>query len=110
LLKTDNTAREIFNSGNRPKKVADFEEYWAKCRGDERLRRIKSFRNKRTAHLGKPEDIPEPEYRELFEFGEATAQAMELLALATGVAVKSIKDNSDAVASAEAFWKPWTQD
>jgi hypothetical protein len=35
---------------------------------------------------------------------------MELLALATRVAAKSIKENSDALQSAEAFWKPWTQD
>ena len=110
MLKIDNTAREIFDSGNKLRKIADFEEHWAKCRSDHRLQRIKNFRDKQTAHLGKLQDIPEPEYRELFEFGEATAEAMELLALATGVSTKLIKDNDDSAASAEAFWKPWIKD
>jgi hypothetical protein len=107
-LKSDNIAREIFDSANRPKKIADFEAHWNKCRGDHRLERIGHFRDKHTAHLGEPKDIPEPEYRELFEFGHETVKAMELLALATGVAVKPIDLNSDAAASAKAFWKPWT--
>ncbi|WP_291849915.1 hypothetical protein [Bradyrhizobium sp.] len=110
MLKVDKTSREIFDSGNKPKKVADFEEHWAKCRADHRLAKIKSFRDKQTAHLGIAENVLEPEYRELFEFGEATAQAMEFLALATGVAVNPIAGNNDAIASAEAFWKPWTTD
>jgi hypothetical protein len=99
LLKNDKTAREIFDSGNTSKKVADFESHW-----------IKHFRDKYTAHLGEPKDIPESEYAELFAFGDATVQAMELLALVTRVAVKSIKENSDALQSAEALWKPWSKD
>jgi hypothetical protein len=94
LLKGDNTAREIFDSANRPKKVGDFEACWAKY----------------TAHLGEPRDLPEPEYKELFEFGNVTVEAIELLALATGVAAKSIRDNNDAEASAEAFWSIWAKD
>jgi hypothetical protein len=90
--------------------VADFEVQWTKCRGDHRLERIKHFRDKYTAHLGEPKDIPEPEYGELLGFGEATMRAIELLALSTGVAVKSIKDNNNASAAAKAFWKPWTKD
>jgi lysyl-tRNA synthetase class 1 len=110
LLKGDNTAREIFDSANRPKKVADFEACWAKCRGDNRLQKIKHFRDKYTAHLGEPQDLSEPEYKELFEFGNVTVEAIELLALATGVAAKSIRDNNDAEASAEAFWSNWAKD
>jgi hypothetical protein len=110
LLRSDKMAREIFDSANRPKKVADFEEHWAKCLGDHRRERIEHFRDKHTAHLGEPKKIPEPEYRELFGFGEATVEAIELLALVTGVAVKSIKDNNDAVQSAEAYWRPWIGD
>jgi hypothetical protein len=92
------------------KKVADFEAHWNKCRGDHRLQRITHFRDKYTAHLGEPKDIPEPEYGELFEFGLATVEVIDLLALATRVAVKSVKDDSDALQSAEAFWGPWTED
>jgi AbiU2 len=110
LLKSDKTAREIFDSGNRSKKVADFEAHWNKCRGDHRLQRITHFRDKYTAHLGEAKDIPEPEFRELFEFGSATVQAIDLLGMVTGVAVKSIEENNDAVQSAEVFWNPWTKD
>jgi hypothetical protein len=110
LLKRDKTAREIFDSSATSKKVADFEAHWLKCRGDHRRQRIKHFRDKYTAHHGRPKDIPNPEYAELFEFAQATVQAVELLALATGVAVKPLKGNSDSLQSAEAFWKPWTED
>jgi lysyl-tRNA synthetase class 1 len=108
MLKTDQTAREIFDLGQKVKKVADFEEQWTKCFGDHRRPKIKNLRDKRTAHLGVPaEDIAEAEYRELFEFGEATAHAMELLALGTGVAVKPVTGNNNAVAEADTIWKPW---
>jgi hypothetical protein len=110
LLKSDKTAREIFDSSNTPKKVADFEAHWTKCCADHRLQRIKHFRDKYTAHLGEPKDIPGPEYAQLFGFADATAEAMELLAFATRVAAKSIKENGNAPSSAEAFWKPWTKD
>ena len=76
--------------------------------GHPRLERIENFRHKRTAHLGE-KDILEPEYRELFAFGIATAQALDLLALATKVAVRSASGNNAALFSAAAFWKPWTQ-
>ena len=43
------------------------------------------------------------------EFGIATAQALDLLALTTRVAVKSATGNNEALFSAQAFWKPWSQ-
>jgi hypothetical protein len=46
MLKGDNIARQIFDSGDKPKKVVDFEERWAKCCADHRLQRIKNFRDK----------------------------------------------------------------
>jgi len=107
LLKSDTLARSIFNAGDASKKVAEFEAQWAACRGDYRLQRINHFRDKFTAHLGEPKDIPVPLYRELFAFGDATVKAIELLALAIGVADKPIESNIDAVLSANAFWKPW---
>ena len=90
--------------------MADLEAHWAKCRGDNRLQKINHFRDKYTAHLGEPKDIPEPEYRELFEFGDTTVEAIDVLGLVTGVIVKPIRGNNNAVKSAEAFWKPWTTD
>ena len=53
------------------------------------------------------EMIADAEFRELFEFGEATAQVMDTLALCTAVAVKPVTGNNSAVAEADAIWKPW---
>ncbi len=109
LLKSDQMSREIFQTGDGGKLLAQLQSHWEKCVKDPRLERIEHFRHKHTAHLGEPRDIPEPEYRELFAFGIATAQAFDLLALTTKVAVKSATGNNAALFSAEAFWKPWTQ-
>lgn len=109
LLNGDKACREIFGTGNGGKLLAQFQSHWEKCSTDSRLGRIENFRHKHTAHLGKPKDIPEPEYRELFAFGIATAQAFDLLALTTKVTVRSVTGNNAALFSAEAFWKPWAQ-
>lgn len=109
LLKKDKTARDIFQTGDAGKLLAQFESHWEKCIGDERLERIKHFRDKYTAHLGEPKDISEPEYRDLFAFGIATAQALDLLVLTTKVAVKSATGNNEALFSAEVFWTRWSQ-
>jgi hypothetical protein len=106
LLKSDKTSREIFEAGDGGKLLAQFQSHWEKCVKDPRLERIEHFRHKYTAHLGEPKDIPEPEYRELFAFGIATAQALDLLALTTKVAVRSATGNNGALFAAEAFWKP----
>ena len=110
LLKSDKTSREIFAAGDGGKLLAQFQSHWEKCIKDPRLERIEHFRHKQTAHLGEPKDIPEPEYRELFAFGIATAQALDLLALTTKASVKSATANNEALFSAEAFWKPWAHE
>jgi hypothetical protein len=43
----------------------------------------------------------------LFDFGAATADLMESLALVTGAAVSPIKSDPDVTACAEKFWQPW---
>jgi hypothetical protein len=108
-LLNDNTTRQIFGSSNGYDKLAAFDKQWIKCRGDHRLPRIKEFRDKFTAHLGEPKDIPEATYGDLFAFGAETAKAMELLALATGIAVKGLDTDPSLVSASEAFWKPWKQ-
>jgi hypothetical protein len=108
LLK-NNVTRQIFGSGNGAEKLAAFEAHWDKCLGDHRLRAIKGFRDKYTAHLGEPKDIEEATYRDLFAFGAATTKAMELLAFATGVAVNPINTEPDLISSPEAFWARWKQ-
>lgn len=109
LLKKDKTCRDIFQTGDGGKLLAQFESHWEKCLKDPRLERIENFRHKRTAHFTEPNDLPEPEYRELFAFGIATAQALDLLALTTKASVKSATGNNEAIFSAAAFWKPWAQ-
>ena len=108
LLK-DNITRQIICSGNGAKKLTAFDKHWAKCRSDPRLPLVKEFRDKYAAHLGEPKDIPKAKRRDLFAFGAATAKAMELLALATGVAVNTISIDDTLVSSPEAFWAPWNQ-
>jgi hypothetical protein len=93
--------------GDGGAKLAAFDAHWAKCRADARLPAIKAFRDKYTAHLGEPKEIEKATYSDVFAFGAETAKAMELLALATGVAVNPISTNPDLVSAPEAFWAPW---
>jgi hypothetical protein len=110
LLK-NNATRQIFTTRDGGKeKVAEFEAHFAKCNGDHRQAQITHFRHKYTAHLGEPEDIETPAYADVFAFGALTAECMELLALATGVAVKPISSDPTVVSCAEAFWKPWKEE
>ena len=104
LLK-NNLTRQIVISGGVAEKLDAFDEHWAKCSDDLRLPPIKKFRDKYVAHLGEPKDPPEATYRDLFAFGAATAKAMELLALATGVANNNTIriDDPNLISSAEAL-------
>jgi hypothetical protein len=106
-LLTAASTRQHFKEKGDKDKLASFDAQWKKCKGDERLPKIKNFRDKYTAHLGEPEDIEDATYTDLFEFGPETAQAMELLALATGISNKSILTDSQLTTVATIFWKPW---
>lgn len=104
----DNTTRQIFTSVTGGKqKVAELETRWARCHGDHRRPSIKDFRDKFTAHLGEPTNSDPATYKDLFDFGVATADLMESLALVTGAAVSPIKSDPDVTACAEKFWQPW---
>jgi hypothetical protein len=109
LLK-DKTTREIFQTGaDGPGNLAAFETHWKKCRRDHRLRPITHFRDKYTAHLGEPKDIPPASYRDLFAFAAETAKAMEFLARVARVAVVPIVADLELTASPKKFWAPWKQ-
>lgn len=109
LLKTNPLARSIFEVGDGAKKVAAFEAHWSKCKGDHRLERIKHFRDKFTAHLGEPKDVPNPVYSALFAFGRETVKAIALMNFVTNTGDDSITDDSEARQSADAFWNPREQ-
>ena len=89
------------------RQLSEFEAHWLKCRGDHRRPLIREFRDKYTAHLGEPKNIEPATYDELFGFAAATAEAMQLLALATRVAEQRIETEPDLINSPEAFWSPW---
>jgi hypothetical protein len=111
LLEKNNLVRQIFaTGGDATKRITDFETHWLKCRDDQRRTRIEDFRHKYTAHLGESKGIPDVTSAELFDFGDATARTMELLALATGVAVKPLDTDPTLQSCAEVFWKPWSQE
>jgi hypothetical protein len=109
-LLEDNPTRQVFGVGDDAQKLAAFDKQWKRCRGDHRLPPIKTFRDKFTAHLGEPKEIPENTYRDLFAFGAETAKAMELLALATRVAVNPLNSDPELASAPTAFWEPWSHD
>jgi hypothetical protein len=101
------STRQHFNEKGDKDKLASFNAQWKECKSDERLPKIKNFRDKYTAHLGEPEDIEDATYTELFEFAAETAKAMELLALATGISTKSVLADAKLTTVSEIFWRPW---
>jgi hypothetical protein len=86
-------------------------EIWRKLKADHRLPKVKQFRDKYTAHLGKPNpQIPLPEFQELFSFARETTVLLDQLARATGTRTEGLDTWDYQVrASAEAFWAPWSQ-
>jgi hypothetical protein len=85
-------------------------ETWHKLKGDNRLSKVKQFRDKYTAHLGKPNpQIPLPEFQELFSFASDTTVLLDQLARATGARTEGLDTwDYQSRASAEAFWAPWS--
>jgi hypothetical protein len=97
--------REIFNKNADA--LAEAVAYFRKCKGDHRLQKISHFRDKFTAHIGEPEEIPLPIYKELFSFAREAVQCIDKLAGATGLARIKIEENIDAEKEAATFWAPW---
>jgi hypothetical protein len=106
LLK-DIPVRTEFDGMRLGAAIAEAERYWSKCTGDHRLPHLLHFRDKFTAHIGKPKDVPIPVYKDLFAVARATVTAMEKFARATGVADVPVREQIDAKPAAEAFWRPW---
>jgi hypothetical protein len=111
LLNDDAVRTEIEMRGP-PGSVAHALDLWKRLRGDHRLSRIKHFRDRYTAHLGKPNpEIPLPEYNQLFEFARETTVLMDALARATGARTEGVDTWDEQLQnSAAAFWLPWNSD
>jgi hypothetical protein len=81
---------------------------FSKLRGDQRLKSLIEFRNKKTAHLGTSNDnIPSALYGDVFALGEATIDVVDSLAKGIGVAKHKIREEVAARLMADKFWKPW---
>ena len=108
LLKDTAVKAEIETRGPRGS-LDDALETWRRLKGDHRLSKIKQFRDKYTAHLGKPNpQIPLPEFQELFSFSHETTVLLDQLARATGTRSEGLDTWDYQVReSAEAFWAPW---
>jgi hypothetical protein len=83
--------REIFSKNSAA--LTEAVDYFKKCKGDHRLQKIRHFRDKFTAHIGEPEEIPLPAYEELFSFARKAVRCIDQIAAATGLADKKIEDN-----------------
>jgi AbiU2 len=84
---------------------------WRRLKADHRLPKVKQFRDKYTAHLGKPNpQIPLPEFQELFAFARETTVLLDQLARAAGTRSEGLDTWDFQVReSAAAFWAPWSQ-
>jgi hypothetical protein len=107
-LLSDTTVRELF--GKNVKAMDDAQAHFKRCKGDNRLNEIRHFRDKFTAHIGEPKEIPLPKYKDLFSFAKETVTCVDLIAEATGIGVTKISDSNDAKDQAAAFWKPWRKE
>ena len=91
-----------------PTLLDDATRLWARCKGDHRLLPIKHFRDKFTAHLGKPKDIPFPQYDDVFGFAQDTMMVVDALARGTGAQCEPLSDWQPAAEQAAGrFWSVW---
>jgi hypothetical protein len=97
--------RQIFSKNAEA--LTEAVAHFKKCKGDHRLQKIRHFRDKFTAHIGEPEEIPLPAYKELFSFAREAVRCIDLIAGATGLADQKIEDSINAKKQAVAFWAPW---
>jgi hypothetical protein len=91
----------------RESELVAAENFWKKCKGDQRAHELHHFRDKFTAHLGEPKDIPLPSYKDIFAVANATVDAIEKLAFAVGISGPPVRENIDARKLADLFWSPW---
>jgi hypothetical protein len=98
------SVRDVFS--NREAALVEAEKHFRKCKDDERLVKIKHFRDKYTAHIAEPEEIPLPLYKELFAFARETVSCIEKIAAATAT-TGTTADPVTSKADAALFWKSW---
>lgn len=83
LLKDPAVRNEVERTGNA-RALAQAIAHWSKCRGDNRLTPIRTFRHKQIAHWGQT-TTQGPIINDIFAMSRETATAIELLAQGTGV-------------------------
>lgn len=85
---------------------------WERLSADDRLKVVKHFRDKFTAHLGRPSpDVSPPEFGLLSQFAYETSVLLDRFALATGERFESVDTWNEQIRNAaNIFWKPWRED
>jgi hypothetical protein len=106
ILQHNSEIRTAFK--DKENELIEAERFFKSCCEDPRLERIKHMRDKSVAHRGlQRQDIPKPQYGDLFAFANNTIDAIDKFAFAIGVADIAVRDNIDAKPTAESFWRPW---
>ena len=108
LLKEPAVLNEIRTRGPSGS-VDDAIATWQRLKSDPRLPKLKQFRDKFTAHLGKPNpQIARLKSNELVSFAHETTVLLDKLARATGAREQRLDAwDYQLKEAAEAFWKPW---
>lgn len=101
--------RALVAQAGSPAELGEAFDLWKSCEADPRRAMLKHFRDKFTAHKGRPDPaVPLPEYDMLFEFAYKTVELMGKLAIGTGARTEEITGWTDQLAtSAFRFWEPW---
>jgi hypothetical protein len=106
LLSNPSVREELGHRGS-PNLLKKAEVLWARRKGDHRLRSITHFRNKFTAHLSTPNELP-PTYANVFSFAQDTIAVIDALARGTGARHEPLTDwQAEAAHTAARFWSVW---
>jgi hypothetical protein len=107
ILKSKQDIRDEFKTDGSDDALVEAEKSFANLLKDERLKKIKDFRNKRAVHRAQPTKIPPKVQSELYSFACNTVEVIEKLASAIKLpGYKPARDCIDPV-TANAFWRPW---
>jgi hypothetical protein len=88
---------------------AEAEAMFQRLETDPRMKTVKHFRDKYTAHSAHPAPgMRPPNYGEMFAFSKEVATAMEKFAIGVGVTTELLADTEDwRIDATQKFWEPW---
>jgi hypothetical protein len=109
LIREEIPRMVVLQRGGKLDDIEAAERCWADCLNFEPLERLRTYRNKFTAHLSDPPDgMKNPIISELFDLARMTAEVAEHLAHGTGIAAISLESQVIPFReSSRAFWEKW---